>query len=280
MNITPIEIDINEWECFGGGFMAESFYKKDDDHIMLKLYAPSVPGVEVYDELCISEKISKLGLPIAVPVSYAKSGDRYGAVFERIKNKRSIARIIADEPERVDEMGKLFADMLKMLHSTECDTKLFPDMQALCLKEVLQSPFITETQRSKAVYFLSSLPKNTGCVHGDCHLGNIVINKEQGPIFIDLADFSYGNPLFDLGTSYFMAQLIPDEMCFNLFHVHLDVMNDFWQSVVKYYFPGERLEDVNESLKPFAGFRAVHLASKSVKSDAVLERVFVQAFGE
>jgi len=280
MNRTPVEIDIREWEKFGGGFVADSFYKKDDDTVMMKLCTENIPPHVPYQELCVSENVAKLGLPTAKAIEYIKTGNRYGAVFERIQGKRSIARILGDEPERADEMGKLFAGLLKRLHTTECDTEVFFDLQSACLKKVQQCAFLSDTQKDNAIGILSNLPKKTTCLHGDCHLGNVILASGREPMFIDLGDFSYGNPLFDLGTSYFMAECIPDGMCLNLYHIHLDVMHEFWESFVKNYFPGESLEEVNEKCRPFAGFQAVHFSSLNGKSDDILDYVFTKAFGK
>ncbi len=280
MNRTPIEIDINEWELFGGGFVADSYYKKNDDSVMMKLYQADYPPFLPYTELLVSEQVAGLGIPTAKAFEYIKAGDRYGAVFERVKNKRSIARILGDEPERAEEMGALFAEMVKKLHSTPCNTDVFSDMHEAARDRVKESPFLTESQRQTALAILDNTPKMTTCVHGDCNIGNVIIAPGRGPLYIDLGDFSYGNPLFDLGMGYFMANCLPDDSCLRLFHIHLDVMGEFWKSFTSHYFPGETLEEVNEKVRPYAGFQAVQFASKNNKSTPTLDATFEKSFGK
>jgi len=280
MNRIPVEIDLNEWEKFGGGVTADSYYKKDDDSIMLKLYADFLPADEGYKELVTSENVAALGITIAKPMQYVKVGNQYGAIFERVKGKRSLARIIADEPERTDEIARLFADMLKSLHSTPCNTDVFPCIVDVIEKNIKECQFISQSQREKALETLYSVPKTTTCIHGDCHIGNVITADGKKTMFIDLPDFSYGNPMFDLGTLYYTTHLDDEERTMNIFHTNTKQMLEFWEAFVKYRFDGEDLEKANKRIMPFAAFRVIIIMNKHNAVMPVWAAITKEAFGE
>lgn len=234
MNKIPHKINLDDWECFGGGYTADSFYHKTDDSLMMKLYASFMGPEEGLHELEVSEALMQIDIPIAKPIEYVTTGTQYGAVFERLKGKRSIARIVADEPERLDEMAHIFAMEGKKLHNTKCDTKLFPDQADLLLKKIDKNQFLGLEVSSKAKAIINRTPKTDTCLHGDFQVGNMLIVNEK-PIFIDLGDFAYGNPIYDLGAFYFQALGDPDT-CFRLFHFSRDVMEKFWDRFAFYYF--------------------------------------------
>jgi len=280
MNRIPVEIDLNEWEKFGGGVTADSYYKKDDDTIMLKLYADFLPVDEGYRELTTSENIASLGITIAKPIQYVKAGNQYGAIFERVKDKRSFGRIIADEPERIDEIARRFADMLNNLHSIPCNTELFPSMADVIEKNIKSCKYINESQREKALEALYSVPKATTCLHGDSHIGNAIMAEGKEPMFIDFSDFSYGNPIFDLGTLYYTTHLGDEARTMEIYHTHVEQMLEFWESFVKYFFEGEGLEEVNKKILPFAGFRVIIIINKHNEVLPVWAAMIKEAFGE
>jgi len=280
MNHIPVEINLNEWEKFGGGVAADSYYKKDDDSVMLKLYADNLPANEGYKELVTSENVAALGITTAKALQYVKAGNQYGAIFERVKDKKSLARIIADEPERTDEIAKLFADMIKDPHSTTCNTEVFSDMASIVEKNIKECKLISESQREKALELLYSVPKATTCIHGDCHIGNVIMVDGKEPMFIDLSDFGYGNPMFDFGTLYYTTHLGDDARTMSIFHTHTEHMLELWEDIVKYCFDGESLEDVNKKVLPFAGFRVIIIVNKNNKLIPIWEEIINAAFGE
>ncbi|MBQ2209560.1 MAG: hypothetical protein II404_06305 [Prevotella sp.] len=46
-----------------------------------------------------------MGIPSAESLEYVTDGQRYGMIVERIQGKESFGRIIADHPERLEELA-------------------------------------------------------------------------------------------------------------------------------------------------------------------------------
>ena len=67
------------------------------------------------------------------------------------------------------------------------------------------------------------------------HIGNIITNGMED-WWIDLGDFSYGNPLFDLGMMYLAAKCNPDDMTQRLYHISNEQFGRLWDIFVRAYY--------------------------------------------
>lgn len=260
MNSTPELIQLKDWNEFGGGFTASSYYHNTDNSIMMKLYANFMPPEEALVELEFSERVAALGFTIAKPLKYVKAEDgRFGAVFERLQNKKSFARIVADEPERLDEMAKIFAEVAKKIHSTPCNTEAFKSAEERTLEAVNAAKFLPQTLVDNIKKVLAEVPKTTTCLHGDFHIGNFLMVGDT-PYLIDLGDFCYGNPMYDLGMFRFQWACSNDETCNHLYHINVDTMHKFWDKFLENYT--DCPQDIEEKIKPYTMLTAVKYATK------------------
>jgi len=280
MNKEPELIDINEWECFGGGYTADSYYHKTDKTIMLKLFAPFMPPIVAYKELTMSEVILTCGIEIPKPIKYVVTKDgKYGAIFERLQNKVSFARYVADHPDEAEKIGKVFGEEGKKFHSAECNTIVFKDAQTVYPEYIERVDWLTQKQRENALNVVKNTPKATTCLHGDFHLGNLLIVNNRN-LFIDLGDFKYGNPLYDLGVFYFVTHESSEERCQDMFHTSLDVVQRFFDAAMTVYYPGKAKEEIVKIIKPYSGLCAIFFAQLTGRKESTLERVIGECFGK
>lgn len=259
MNKEAKLINLNDWEKFGGGFTADSFYHKTDDSVMMKLYADFMPPIEGYNELRCAEEVANLGIPTAKAIEYVTDGHRYGAVFERIENKKSIARLLADDPENLDYYAKLFSDQSKALHSKKCDSTYFNNIADSLIAQINRANYIPKEYSDEAIAIIKNTPVCDTCVHGDYHIGNMLMVDDR-VLWIDLGDFSYGNPLFDLGILYFSAFASSEEMTMDLYHITCETYQKFFKKFAEYYF--DKDVDVDALLKPYQFLTAVRYSAK------------------
>ena len=108
-----------------------------------------------------------------------------------------------------------------------------------------------------------SVPDTGTCIHGDLHGGNALITDDGKEYFIDLADFCYGNPLFDIGTLYYTSMQIDEPMTQRLFHCGEAQMHRFWNAFAKAYFnvtTDEEVLAINETVAPFAALKVIFFA--------------------
>lgn len=65
------------------------------------------------------------------------------------------------------------------------------------------------------------------CVHGDLHIGNIITDGERH-LWIDVGEFAYGAPEWDLALLWTMCHNMPDDRVQHIFHITHDQMQAHW----------------------------------------------------
>ncbi len=95
------------------------------------------------------------------------------------------------------------------------------------------------------------------------HIGNI-IRADGKDYWIDLADFRYGHPYFDMGMLYFVCVSNPsDEIAQRLFHLSHAQMLRVWEVFVKGYFgPDADLAAVSRLIEPYAALYMIHFSNR------------------
>lgn len=230
-------VDLADYEVSGDGFTAISYNHKDGER-MMKLYADFIPVNVPAKELRIANSVYGMGLPTPRGLRLVTDGKRIGVEFERVTGKRSYSRILSQEPENFDEHMREFARTCKQLHSTECDTKVFKPVEARFMKAVSTCSRLNDDQRRIVSDFIASIPSTTTCVHGDLHMGNL-LNAHGQNYWIDLADFAYGNPLFDIGMLRFVCIGPNEEIAQSTFHISCEQMHHAWDVFMDEYFGPE-----------------------------------------
>lgn len=261
VNRAAVPIDMSHYSHSGEGYCGVTYYCDDGD-AMVKLYNDFLPDSMVEQEKRASTCVLQLGVPTPMPGAIVTTGKQKGILYERIVNKKSFARAIADDPDSYREYAKRFAKMARQLHQTPCNTAIFPD-KAKIYENALSSSKVFDAKEKEFISdFLSNVPATTTCNHGDLHIGNIITTGKED-LWIDLAAFSYGNPLFDIGTAYLCMHCPVDAMTLNLFHIHNDLMEKVWRAFICEYFnvKESEVDEVNNKIKPYTGLRMVELLS-------------------
>ena len=266
----PREIDINDYEVSGDGYTAISYTHKDGD-TMMKLYAPFIKPEEVEKEKIMATRALTLGVNTPLCIDLVTYHSQWGITFERIKGKRSVARAISEEPERIEEFMNLYTDAVKKLHQTNCDTTLFPPVTKSFLEELeAAKEHFTDDEYIKAQNFIKEHNDKTTCIHGDLHIGNVLLTENNDVLFIDMADFAYGDPYFDVCVLYVMSHVLSDEQMLRLYHINRKQMEQAWTLFVKRYYnvtTDEEIASIENFIKPYAGIRIIQFANRSKWKD-------------
>lgn len=258
----PREFSIDKATLAGDGYTSVTYFTNDND-AMIKLYYDFVNDDELLREKRYSTEAVKLGIPTPLSGDLIDVDGRKGILFERIKTKTSFARALSNDHSRLDELAKDFAELAKNLHSTLTNKTSFPDVKSVYKRYVDLFQDLTVEEKGKIKAFIDSVEDRDTCLHGDFHFGNAIITSDNRKLFIDMSDFSYGNPLFDLGTMYFVTHNTLDDRAEKLFHSPRSVLLEFYEHFIHYYYPDKPLEEVDSMLKPFAALTVIHFATKS-----------------
>lgn len=262
----PKEYKLDKAKQSGDGYTSITYFTNDGD-AMIKLYYEGIDQEELFKEKRYSVEAFRLGVPTPLSGDLIDVEGRKGLIFERIKTKTSIARMLADDYSRLDELAMDFAAISKRLHETISDTQVFPNVKDVYKGYVDSFKGLNDEEREAIKRFIDNSRDTKTCLHGDFHFGNVIVTSDNQKLFIDMADFAYGDPLFDLGTLYFVTHNDRDDHSERLFHNSNAVLKEFYEHFVRYYYPYKTLEEVDEMLKPFAALTVIHFANKTNQKD-------------
>jgi uncharacterized protein (TIGR02172 family) len=254
---TPQSIDINDYVESGGGYDAVS-YNHRNGKTMIKMYSEEHNNNGMPQrEITVSKAVLDMGFITPRPLRMVTDGSRIGNEYERISPKKSFARAISDQPETFETFAHTFAAMCRQLHTTPCDTETFPSIAEFYRKVVKDNTYLSEERKRKLYAFIDRVPEVHTCTHGDLHIGNVITDGTKN-YWIDLSDFSWGNPKFDLAMWYIVANANPDEVTQKLYHISNDMMRNVWIIFARDYFgvtTDAELDEVEKELIPFAILR-------------------------
>lgn len=251
------QISLHDFVLSGGGFNGESYDHKTDPSIMLKLYFPGKIQ-QPLDEMMLARKVYSMGIPTPEPGEYVVTEDgRYGILFHRILGKKSYSRATGDEPEKVALFASEFAKMCLKLHSTHVDTTQFENVKDRYFRLLEANPFFTPDEKDKIGKFIADTPDEDTAIHGDLQFSNAIFSGDKR-YFIDLGDFCYGYPLFDVGMVYLCCYLSGEAFIQETFHMPKSLSRQFWDCFAPSYFGTDRpLRDIEEQIRPYAGLKTL-----------------------
>ena len=249
-------VNLQQWESFGGGGFGESFYSKTDDSVILKLNKTSISAEKAQEEFRRSKAVYDMGIPSARPYEFVTDGERYGMIVERIKGKESFGRILADHPERLEELAGITAEYAKALHAIPCDTTVFGNTALSTQEMIAENKTIPEDIKARILGYIDELEPATTCLHGDLNPCNI-ITAQNKMYWIDLGDFGYGNPLLDFCIMEHMSHLGPNPLLKHIFHIDRKTLRRYYESFEKQYF-GQRWNspELREEMERIAQIQA------------------------
>ena len=254
--ITPLRIDLSDFVPVGEGANGISLNHKTDPEILLKLYNEGKVQ-QPYDEWLLSKRVYDAGIPTPEPGEFVTDGTRYGLLLRRIQGKKSFARAVGDEPEKVEEFARQFAGMCRDLHATRLDTTRFESVKVRYCRLLEENPFFTEGEKKRIAEFIERVPDTDTAIHGDLQFGNAIFVGDKR-YFIDLGDFCYGHPYFDLGMVYLCCKMNSDEWTREVFHMESETALAFWDAFVPAYFgPDVTPEEAERVIRPFAGLKTL-----------------------
>lgn len=256
-------INLDDYVQTGEGGTALTYNHKEGG-TLAKLFLPSMAAENAIREFHTSQVVYESGLPTPKPIRLITDGERFGAEYELIEHKRSFTRIISQEPEQLVPLSERFARLTRQLHQTPADTTRLPDMRELVAEGVDRFETLPADYKARIHRFLDTVPAAATCLHGDLHIGNIISDGRRD-LWIDVGDFAYGVPEWDLGQMYHAANFISAERADSIFHLDQPTLRAHWAAFAPAYYgtdSAEALEAEVRRLRPFAAAKMAFLLSK------------------
>lgn len=258
--------DYSAWEPFGKGGRGTTYRSKEDPSVILKM---DNRGVEKYvrEEFELSKKVSSLGIPTPKVYDLITDGKLYGYTAQLIKGKKSLCRIVSEDPSRMDGMAKLFAERALEFHSKKYGPSEpvgesgfdITDMKQRTIECIKTNKYLTDKTKETILAEIQSIPDTGTCLMGDFHFGNLITTGEND-YWIDLGEFTHASPAFDLARFGFSLEL-PSFITKNLFHVDNRQLKVFYDKFLAYYLEG--YERMNGTLQREELLRQVKIAGQS-----------------
>ncbi|MBR4730899.1 MAG: TIGR02172 family protein [Prevotella sp.] len=251
-------INLNDYVQTGEGGTALTYTHKTRP-TMAKLFNPGNEAELAEKEFLTARAVFEMGIPTPEPLQLVTDGQRRGVEYELIRNKRSFTRIISQEPERLEEISLAFARMARELHTKKADTSRFTS-----IKETLRRFYqekddrVTEEYKERALNFIDKTPDANTCLHGDLHIGNVITDGQRN-LWIDLGQFCYGEPEWDLGWMWTICNRMDGKRTDFILHVTPESLKAHWNIFLAAYLGTDDKTTIGNYTKRIMAYYAVRL---------------------
>lgn len=212
-----------------------------------------------------SKKAFLYGIPTAIPFDIVKCGENYGLVYELI-DADTLSAHIARNPDKKDEYAKKWAELLKTLHSADVKEGELPNLKDILREriDIAAARYLTKEEATKLHGLVERIPNRTSIVHGDAHVKNIMMQKDEA-ILIDMASICVGHPIYDFSSTYMSHMMIGDR-AEKTIGISEETCREMYIKMLHYYFNIPQEESVEQLLKVFGLFAMLNLSLVPVYS--------------
>ncbi len=207
------EINIDGLEVLGYGATA-TVYRLNHEQIV-KIFNEEVKEEDLLREQEETRKALLAGVPTMLSFDTVRADDRLGAIYEAF-NFETLLSVYAKAPdEERKALIRKYAQTVRQMNSIDVDPEDFTDFKAITV-ERLEKAKKRLDDKALSIFrgMIDQIPDDHGFIHGDCHMGNLMMDQEGDLYVIDLGISGYGNSVFALsGVAHYkvFTELITDE---------------------------------------------------------------------
>ena len=211
----------------------KTIYRDGDKTI--KVFSADYSKADVLQEAMNQARIEELGLNIPKIHEVGVIDGKWAIVYEYIKGK-SLAQLMKENPEKIDEYLELFVNLQMSVHEKTC-----PFLHKLKdkMNRKISSCELDANTRYELHSRLDSMPKHNKVCHGDFNPSNIIVTEEGVPYIIDWSHVTQGNASADAARTYLLFLLEGNneiaEKYLNLFSEKSDISKRYvqkWMPIV------------------------------------------------
>lgn len=248
------QISIDGCELIGRGGNG-SVYRISEDEI-IKVYTLNISMESIERERMLARNAFIAGVPTAIPYDVVKVGEHYGIVFEMVKAD-VVGKRLLSAPERFDEYAVKYADLFKQIHRVKLSGKGLPATNDIYLNYADQLyGWYKAEEIDRLKWFIGQIPERETMVHGDFHTNNIMV-QETELLIIDMAEISYGHPIYDLASSYYAHVLNPrqdPDSVMKYLNVTPEIAMRLWDVMMHRYFETDDPQKIAQYNAVIEGF--------------------------
>lgn len=252
------QINLNDYVQTGEGGTSLTYTHKTRP-TMAKLFNLVNEAELAEKEFLTARAVFEMGITTPEPLQLVTDGERRGVEYELISNKRSFTRIISQEPERLEEISLAFARMVRELHGMKADTARFTSVKER-LRRFYQEKGdkVTDEYKEHALNFIDKSPDADTCLHGDLHIGNVITDGQRS-LWIDLGQFSYGEPEWDLAWMWTLCNQMDGKRSDFILHVTPETLKAHWNIFLPAYLGTDDKATIGDYTRRLMPYYAVRL---------------------
>ncbi len=240
------KISIEGCELIGQGANGKVY--RIDGETIVKVYESPDCLDDIKRERALAKKAFVLGIPTAISYEIARIGDSYGTVFELLDAK-SIAKLLAENPGKIDEYVDMYVDLLKKIHATKVDDEDMVDMRQTAINwATFDAEYLPKDVGDKLISLVKAVPKTNNMMHGDYHIKNVMVQKGE-VLLIDMDTLCVGDPIFELGSmfnAYEGFSSMDESISLAFLGIPHALAVDFWRKTLKKYLGTEDENVIDE----------------------------------
>jgi len=173
-----------------------------DNNRIVKLFDNSVSQERVHREVTNMLNAKSLGVNIPEVFDVIHRGDRTGIEMEYVEGP-TISDILSKTPYKIKAYARKLAQVQVQIN--EISTSNFTEQRAFMRNAIIQ----TKTRLGEAaeiiIKIFEDLPGGQKLCHNDLHQENIIFS-ENGPVILDWAEATIGNPVADIVHSMLVQE--------------------------------------------------------------------------
>lgn len=184
---------------------SKTVYKDEDRAI--KVFDADYKKSDILNEALNQARVEETGLPIPKLLEVGVIDGKWAIVSEFIKGK-TLARLMDENPDKIDEYMNLFVDIQLDIHSRKAP--LLNKLKDKMNRKISETD-LDATTRYELHTRLEGMPKHNKVCHGDFRPSNVIVGEDGVNYIIDWAHATQGNASADAARTYLVFYLKGEE---------------------------------------------------------------------
>jgi len=169
----------------------------------IKVFDKNFSKADVINEALNQARIESTGINCPGIQEITTIDGKWAIVYDFIEGK-TLAQLMQEEPEKMDEYLELLVDLQIDMHKHKCP--LLNKLKDKMNRKISEAD-LDATTRYDLHTRLEGMPKHHKVCHGDFNPSNIIISPDGTPFIIDWSHATQGNASADVARTYLLFWL-------------------------------------------------------------------------